>query len=283
VASQENPKIRVSIAPTIFGTYSEITDYVKEFEVEDGGVLKIPEAKILLRNPNGRFTDPGKTTYIDPYSAVKIEVSTRVDEFNVDVWDEIFRGWFYQREDAIRGIAEPECRLTCYGVLRRFLEDRITKAYKDENDKRSPDSQWHLDDVIEDMIQYPDGGASLDFVLKPDKGQRGLLETVLCKHNFKKGESLFNALRRLLEGVWDTTNAIYADYDGWVVSNDVTLNHEIWLYDLVNNPQLANPMVTLQKSAQVYGFRPFLSLNEIGNYILVYGDKDPGQPVDMDR
>jgi len=282
-ASQNNPKIKVSIAPTIFGSYSEVTDYVIRFEVEDGGVLKIPEATITLRNPNGRFTDPGQTTtYIDPYSAVKIEASTRVDEFGIDIWDEIFRGWYYQRRDAIRGMDEPECTLICYGVLRKFLEDRITKPFKSENEKQSPDAPWHIDDAIEYMIQNPDGKASLDFVLKPDTN-RGLIETVLCQHDFKKGESLFNALRRLLEQVWDSTNAIFADYDGWVISNDATLKHEIWLFDLVNNPQLANPTVILERSPSVFAFRPFFSISEIGNYILVYGDKDAGVPHDMDR
>jgi len=161
--SQKNPEVKVWVNLStsysdVFGTYTEVTNDVKRFTIRDGGALRIATCDIILRNPNGDYTNPNSATYINLYSAVKIEVSVRTDAVGNPIWDEIFRGWFYRDQSEVIGMRPMELRMRCLGLAVKLREETISYRYREENDLDYPNSKWFIDKVIDDFFRNPDSG-----------------------------------------------------------------------------------------------------------------------------
>src|SRR4030043_40463 len=184
---QNNPAVQVLYCDTEFPTFTNITQYVKEFTRKNSGILKTMEATVFLNNKDGRFTLGGDLE-IQKYGYLKLKADVR------GVVDNLFFGTVETRNS--RSIKkQEELTITCLGHLQRLLQDLTTKQYLMENEEKT--QSWTMKTMIEHMIEHPDSGYDTGVRLTTDSGD---ITTVAAKHNFDR-EWLLDAVNKCCENI----------------------------------------------------------------------------------
>lgn len=226
-----------------------LTSKSSRFEVRDAGLLKIPMATVDLLNP---------LNVPDKYDRLRIFVDVR------GVADMIFYGRIDQKEkQPIAGtVGSYRLQLTCYGLEKRLKNDTITWDYAAEQANAYPDTAWTFKTMIEDFLVLPDSGYDTNMTLDSDNAA-AVTSPVYGDCDFTR-QSLLDAFRVVAETI---------GYDGYLYIDGADAKIKFWTIGDLSPPVvtvLADPFIGEPKLTE--------SLDDIANYILVWGGVESGYP-----
>lgn len=252
-ATEDNPDVVISYWDG--DSWEPLTAYARSFHIQDAGLLKIPTATVEIFNPevlpskNDRlriWVDTTGVSYMPFYGKIKnIELTPILGTTN-----------------------KKNYSLVVYGLEKRLKNDTISWKYASED---SADGDlWTFKDVIEDFLVLPDSGYDTGMTLVTDSGD--ILNHVATYPIDFERTSLLDALRRIAESI---------GYDGYTyITGEGAGSANIKFVGL--GTLAASPVTTLTD--------PFVSepkliedIDEIRNYILIWGGVDQGYPSDADK
>jgi len=256
LSTEDNPDIKIEYGSELNVPPSSWIDLISDarsFEIVGAGILKVPYARIILANKDGKYTDGGADSLVY-WRPFRIRADVREG-----VFDTIFYGRLYGTEGDIKGKKTPELTLTCRCLGRKLLEDTITRPYHDIYPVLT------MKECIEDFLLNPDSSVDTGITLETDSG---VITTTYTLHNPEK-DTLQDILRDICEKI---------DYDGYVYVND-SGNIKLWLKKI--GTVACDPSMTLQHP--YIDVKAIFDIDEIKNHIFVWGDIDAGVPPDMDQ
>ena len=228
----------------------DVKGYASSFNIRDAGVLKVPAARVTLKNAAGRFTDGGADD-IPKYAKFRIRADVR------GVWDTPFAGRYVRYEGNMSGKKET-VTLVLKGHGQKLLHDAITYPYRDDYDAGDP---WTMKTMIENFLASPDSGYDTGITLSTDVGD---IATEPPIDNFDK-EKLLDAIRKVAEEI---------NYDGYMDGETSLVFKGVGTVPIVPTTHLIHPFVFA---------KPIWDCEEVVNYVLPWGDIESGVPPDMDR
>jgi len=239
-------------------SWVDITDFIYRFEVRDAGIKKIPQASIVLHNVNGDFTKSAGSHSLSLFDEVRIRADVRGS------WDTIFQGNIYafDPDEYIRGESSPSSILTLiarskYG--QKLLRETITYPYFDRG--------WTCREAIQDFLANPDSGSSTGITLNDDSG---IITTYTFPKNLSKSP--------LLKGIQAVCEEL--GYVGYI--DDATGTLYLRRYRTVPTLTAVSPSIHYDLSSGLTLCRPKKDIEEIKNYIFIWGGSDVGfPPVDI--
>ena len=229
----------------------------KNFQIRDAGILKIPYATIELLEP---------ANLPSLYDLFKMEVNATGSSYQP----------FYGRVEAIERlplggtINKKSYRLTAFGLEKRLKRDTITWDYTSEQESRDPESKWSFKTMIENFLGLPDSGYDTGITLDTDDGEawEHITDDVYGECDFEQ-QSLLGAMRIIAETL---------GYDGYVYLDGATQKLKFYKSGyLATSPAttLSDPFVREPSYEQ--------NIDEVKNYIFVFGGTDIGYPHDQDK
>lgn len=252
MGTPDNPTVFIQFYDEDYTRWRELITRCKSFTVKDAGILKIPQATVTFREPP---VLPNKG------QRLRIQVDTLGESGKL-----IFYGKISEiGTNPIPATAKKYHTIVAYGIEKRFKNDTITWKYATE--QAAHGELWTYKNMIEDFLVLPDSGYDTNITLDTDNQE--ILNGVEKGCDFSRA-TLLNALRKISETIF---------YDGYIYidpSDKAQLKYKklgtLW----------ADPATTLEDP---FIGKPELteSIDEIQNYILVWGGADRGYPTDGDK
>jgi len=252
---EDNPVIYIEYTDDAFPpvSWNSIKNYALRFNVKNSGILKVPEAQLVLKNTDGRYTGGGAIT-LGLYQLLRIRADVR------GVIDTLF----YGRIESLMSYNQKKRELltvTARGFTQRLLQDTITYKYLTEQNEGVADRS--MKDVIDHFLANPDSGVATGINLITDTGA---ITTEKAKHDFDR-ESLLDAVKTICE---------YVGYAGYEEVSDGNINLHLYPYGW----EPTNPAITIPED--VINRRFEHSLEELYNHICVWSPPQVAYP-DHDR
>lgn len=258
MSTENYPNVEVRYAP--FGAAQDITNYVYDFEVADGGIRRTAQANLTLSNPNGRFTSVSGAHPLALNTQIRIRCDVRSG-----IWDTIFLGNIYEDpDDYIQG--EPTPRSILRVVARslhgqRCMRETITRDFYDYG--------YYADDAINEMIDNPDSGNNLLITLNTDGGA---ITTAAFPSNPER-DGVLESIQDVCEelgyvGYFDDTTGAGADTGTLYLTR----------YRTVPTLVQANPTIHYVLASGLVGCSPQNDMEDLANYIFVWGGTDQAFP-----
>lgn len=257
MGDQTNPDIVVSYGTENFpsSNWYNIFGAVKSFSVRSGNAYKVGYAEIVLRNIDGNLTSGSNPISLG--KPIKIDVDVRGDP------DTIFYGRVYRRKVKKDGDKPEILTLYCFGLERKFLEETITRSYRDEFLSGAVD--WTMASALNNAITSPDSDESTGYTLQTE----GLITSTPPLTNYKNTP--------LMDVIRDVADAL--DYDGYFEVD--ALNNKVFVFKPVGTVVPVVPVV-LDSSTAKFSYEFDDSIEQLANHVFVHGDKDEGIPFDKD-
>jgi len=252
MGTPDNPNVFIQFYDEDVSYWRELVTCAKSFTVKDAGILKIPHADLLLLNPS----------YI-PEKGERLRIQ-------VDTLGETGKLIFYGKISERTKLPLPSTPLkyysiSAYGLEKRLKNDTISWEYGTEQSAHG--DLWTYRNMIKDFLKFTDSGYDTNITLETDNKE--ILNGVSKNCDFKRA-TLLNALRKISETIF---------YDGYIYINP---SDQAKLKFVKLGTLNADPVTTL---ADPFIGKPELneSIDEIRNYILVWGGADKGYPVDGNK
>lgn len=238
---------------TIINTV-DVSSKVQSFRVEDTGISRVSSAVVVLFGKNSVIGDVA-----DYHDEIKVNITPESSQYN------IFGGWIWNyRKTLVRPPDYIRLTLDCRGIGQRLADDTITfdywKAQMAINPMSDPDKAWTFRKVINDFLAIPDSGYDTGFTV--DAATGGNIDNIIDASCSFERQTLLDAIRMICDRI---------GYDGYI-DTDAELNKKVFLrpYDKSSTATVTTPYIEFEWDSG--------SLDDVFNYILVWGGVDEGVP-----
>jgi len=238
---------------TIINTV-DVSSKVQSFRVEDTGISRVSSAVVVLFGKNSVIGDVA-----DYHDEIKVNITPESSQYN------IFGGWIWNyRKTLVRPPDYIRLTLDCRGIGQRLADDTITfdywKAQMAINPLSDPDKAWTFRKVINDFLAIPDSGYDTGFTV--DAATGGNIDNIIDASCSFERQTLLDAIRMICDRI---------GYDGYI-DTDAELNKKVYLrpYDKSSTATVTTPYIEFEWDSG--------SLDDVFNYILVWGGVDEGVP-----
>ncbi len=240
----------------------DLTNFATAFTVNDEGILRVPTATVNLAGLRTDFTD-----YLAaPYKLIRIQV-------NPGTLYPIFYGYVDNPHiKTVSGVGTSQVKLSldCLGHSARLAADYITFDYYRLNSAILPSANaltWR--DMMEDALANPDSAVDTGFVIDAATNTDTIDHVIDSSATWDR-QTLLEMIRIVCDRI---------GMDGYYdLQDEVSFVPEITLsgFSKVALETLADPFVG--EPEYTYG-----SLQDVSNFIHVWGGIDRGVPADGDR
>lgn len=211
------------------------------FEVKNGGLIKIPQCTINLKNTGGIYTGQGAFTIgLPKYIRVRANVRGTIDT--------LFFGFTYDRVRRNSGSREY-LDVIARGITQALLHDYISKKYVTEYKEGT--TERTLKQCIDHLLQYPDSGDDTGIRLITDEG---VITTITAKHDFDR-DTLLDAVNKIGE---------YAGYTGYEQLDGSQANIYMYPYGW----QAASPAITIPNTVLERSYND--NIDHLFNHIIIW-------------
>jgi len=232
----------------------DVSDYVERLRIENGGLLRVDNGVLELFGKNSVIG-----TVASHHNEVSVNITPASSSYN------IFHGFVWDiRKQLVRPPDYVKLTLDVRSIGQRLADDTVTVDYWSLqmalNPLADPDKAWTFRKVINDFLVVPDSGFDTGFTVDADTG--GNIDNVIDASCTFERQTLLDAIRMICDRI---------GYDGYI-DTDAELNKKVFLrpYDKASTATITVPYVDFEWNSG--------SLDDVVNYVLVWGGVDEGVP-----